>query len=244
LKTTTNKTTTAMTTTTSSTNITQQQAQTYSSPSSTTTFLQPRPLERFTEIFHEEQFIQHFGGLNAQNVLDYFGESPFYDKRCNNEIVRRQNIRDPIAFRDALKQMEGLEYQLIRCPEHEPRLFIIIRQRRSSESMVAKEAIYYVLDHVIFQAPNLEELISSRARKATEHLTTAFDLLRKDTAPFSFTEAKTFSSLQTSKATMDELNKEHKRVKMVEDAIACVKMIGAGNGSTEDEDKTDNGSIR
>jgi mediator of RNA polymerase II transcription subunit 6 len=186
--------------------------------------LQPRPsLERFTEIFHEEDLVQYFGGLNVHNVLDYFAESPFYDKRCNNEIVRRQNIRDPIAFRDALQQMEGLEYQLVPCSEEERRLFIIIRQRRSSESLVAKEAVYYVLDHVIFQAPNLEEMIASRARKATEYLIRAFDLLRNDSAPFSFTEAKTFSSLQLSKLTTDEMNKDNKRIKIVEDALENVK---------------------
>jgi len=75
-------------------------------------------------------------GLNADNALDYFARSDFYDKSCNNEHIRMQH-----QSREALKQMVGLEFELIRTT-HEPYLFVIVKQRRLSAYDVEKLAIY------------------------------------------------------------------------------------------------------
>ena len=32
------------------------------------------------------EWIQHFG-LHSSNVLDYFAESPFYDRTSNNQVL-------------------------------------------------------------------------------------------------------------------------------------------------------------
>jgi mediator of RNA polymerase II transcription subunit 6 len=34
-----------------------------------------------------QQWLQLFGPLTKENVLDYFAESPFYDRNCNNEGI-------------------------------------------------------------------------------------------------------------------------------------------------------------
>ncbi|KAI8595175.1 hypothetical protein EDD21DRAFT_420921, partial [Dissophora ornata] len=38
--------------------------------------------------FHE--WIMGVGGLNPDNVLDYFALSPFWDPECNNAVLRMQ----------------------------------------------------------------------------------------------------------------------------------------------------------
>ena len=91
--------------------------------------------ENFTYSFKDELFVQHFG-LNEQNVLDYFARSDFYDKSCNNEQLKMQN-----QSIDSLRSMVGLEYSTIRTG-HEPRLFVLVKQRRASPAAAEKLAIY------------------------------------------------------------------------------------------------------
>nr|XP_016853750.1 PREDICTED: mediator of RNA polymerase II transcription subunit 6 isoform X1 [Anolis carolinensis] len=65
--------------------------------------------------------------LNSGSVLDYFSErsNPFYDRTCNNEMVKMQRLT-----LDHLNQMVGVEYILLHAQE--PILFIIRKQQRQS----------------------------------------------------------------------------------------------------------------
>ncbi|XP_009981662.1 PREDICTED: uncharacterized protein LOC104376736, partial [Tauraco erythrolophus] len=65
--------------------------------------------------------------LNNGSVLDYFSErsNPFYDRTCNNEVVKMQRMT-----LDHLNQMVGVEYILLHAQE--PILFIIRKQQRQS----------------------------------------------------------------------------------------------------------------
>ncbi|XP_050809567.1 mediator of RNA polymerase II transcription subunit 6 isoform X3 [Gopherus flavomarginatus] len=65
--------------------------------------------------------------LNNGSVLDYFSErsNPFYDRTCNNEVVKMQRLT-----LDHLHQMIGVEYILLHAQE--PILFIIRKQQRQS----------------------------------------------------------------------------------------------------------------
>ncbi|XP_060030185.1 mediator of RNA polymerase II transcription subunit 6 [Erinaceus europaeus] len=65
--------------------------------------------------------------LNSGSVLDYFSErsNPFYDRTCNNEVVKMQRLT-----LEHLNQMIGVEYILLHAQE--PILFIIRKQQRQS----------------------------------------------------------------------------------------------------------------
>lgn len=59
--------------------------------------------------------------------------------------------------------MTGIEYALME--EERPGLFVVSKQRRESPEMVEKLAIYYILNNVVYQAPNLRALFESRMLK-------------------------------------------------------------------------------
>jgi hypothetical protein len=75
-------------------------------------------------------------GLSAHNALDYFAQSDFYDKSCNNEHIKMQH--QPL---EALLKMTGLEYALLKTG-HEPHLFVVVKQRRDSAALAARLGIY------------------------------------------------------------------------------------------------------
>ena len=73
-------------------------------------------------------WLQCNGGLSQNNVLAYFFLSPFYNKNCNNEIVRAQfGNNSSMMF-----QMIGNEYVLDQECMEEPHLFVIKCQSRIS----------------------------------------------------------------------------------------------------------------
>lgn len=125
--------------------------------------------ERLSEAcFLDDNWIRAFG-LSVHNVLDYFACSPFYDSSCNNEILRAQNLG-----LEMLADMPGVEYRLLHTG-HEPVLFVVVKQERASKTVVRRQALYYILDKVIYQAPTLQRLIASRLTKSTNHLQRAFE---------------------------------------------------------------------
>ncbi|XP_006884790.1 PREDICTED: mediator of RNA polymerase II transcription subunit 6 isoform X1 [Elephantulus edwardii] len=95
--------------------------------------------------------------LNSSSVLDYFSErsNPFYDRTCNNEVVKMQRLT-----LEHLNQMVGVEYILLHAQE--PILFIIRKQQRQSPTQVIPLADYYIIAGVIYQAPDLGSVINSR----------------------------------------------------------------------------------
>ncbi|KAG7229174.1 hypothetical protein INR49_013117 [Caranx melampygus] len=104
--------------------------------------------------------------LNPGNVLDYFSErsNPFYDRTCNNEVVKMQRLT-----LDHLNQMVGVEYILLHAQE--PILYIIRKQQRQSQTQVVPLADYYIIAGVVYQAPDLGTVISSRAfMESSQHL--------------------------------------------------------------------------
>eukprot|EP00959_Pyramimonas_sp_CCMP1952_P093522 1957232-Pyramimonas_sp.AAC.1 len=50
--------------------------------------------------FRSDDWLRAFcgGALIRETVLDYFSLSPFYDRNCNNELAKMQNI-DPSRVR-------------------------------------------------------------------------------------------------------------------------------------------------
>jgi mediator of RNA polymerase II transcription subunit 6 len=108
--------------------------------------------------------------LNAGNVLDYFSErsNQFYDRTCNNEIVKMQRLST-----DQLVNMTGLEYILLHVQE--PILYVVRKQHRHSSTQVTPIAEYYIIAGVVYQAPDLGSVVNSRLLNSVNHLQSAFD---------------------------------------------------------------------
>ncbi|CAL8283737.1 unnamed protein product [Lota lota] len=112
--------------------------------------------------------------LNPGNVLDYFSErsNPFYDRTCNNEVVKMQRLT-----LEHLNQMVGVEYILLHAQE--PILYIIRKQQRQAPTqggaVTVPLADYYIIAGVVYQAPDLGSVIGSRVLSAVHGIQSAFD---------------------------------------------------------------------
>ncbi|KAK4885175.1 hypothetical protein RN001_001446 [Aquatica leii] len=114
--------------------------------------------------------------LNTSNVMDYFSErsNPFFDRTCNNEIVKMQRLNP-----EQLQNMTGLEYVLLHVQE--PILYVIRKQHRHTPQQVTPLADYYIIAGVVYQAPDLASVLNSRLLSAVHHLQSSFE----ETASFS-----------------------------------------------------------
>ncbi|XP_014443808.1 mediator of RNA polymerase II transcription subunit 6-like [Tupaia chinensis] len=102
------------------------------------------------------------------SVLDYFSErsNPFYDRTCNNEVVKMQRL-----ILELLNQMVGVEYILLHVQE--PILFINRKQQRQSPAQVIPLADYSIAG-VIYPAPDLGPVMNSRVLTAVHGIKSAF----------------------------------------------------------------------
>ncbi|XP_034942604.1 mediator of RNA polymerase II transcription subunit 6 [Chelonus insularis] len=108
--------------------------------------------------------------LNPSNIMDYFSErsNPFYDRTCNNEIVKMQRLS-----LEQLQNMTGVEYILLHVQE--PILYVIRKQHRYSPTQVTPQADYYIIAGVVYQAPDLASVVNSRLLSTIHHLQSAFE---------------------------------------------------------------------
>jgi len=102
--------------------------------------------------------------LNRDTVLAYFSNSPFYEKTCNNEVLKMQKLNA-----DTIKDMRGIEYALVPAIG-EPNVFVIRKQLRESRQKVLPIATYYIIDGVVYQAPNIYNNLSSRMMKSIYYM--------------------------------------------------------------------------
>lgn len=135
--------------------------------------LEPNKLQtdnKLTISWVDSSWVPH---LNANNVMEYFSEqrNPFYDRTCNNEVLKMQR-----ASLDQLANMTGIEYCLLYVQE--PILYVIRKQQRHSPSHVMPIADYYIVAGTIYQAPDLGSVVNSRLLSAVSHLQGAFEEAR------------------------------------------------------------------
>ena len=100
--------------------------------------------------------------------------NPFYDRMCNNEIVKMQRLGIEHLRYGSLQyshfmynksilvfsNMTGIEYMLLHVQE--PILYVIRKQHRHSATAVTPLSDYYIIAGVVYQAPDIGSVINSR----------------------------------------------------------------------------------
>lgn len=125
--------------------------------------------------FRDVTWLQHYK-LDKDSVFTYLGLSQFYDRTCNNEVLRMQTrfTADATKFdlSEKLLGMVGTEYALISA--HAPEFFLIHKRHRSSPSSTSLLAVIYILNGTIYMAPSLFALLTFRIGSLTSHLDNAW----------------------------------------------------------------------
>lgn len=111
--------------------------------------------------------------LNHTTVLDYFCDprNPFYNSECNNQVLKMQGI-GPGQTAEKITTMIGFEYQLYSA---QPPLYVIRKVQRTSPKEVIPMTYYYILHGVVYQAPDLMTVISSRLQMSSYYLGEALE---------------------------------------------------------------------
>lgn len=125
----------------------------------------PDPLDEIQ--WKSPEWIQQFG-LHTGNVLDYFSESPFYDRTANNQVLRMQfqfqappaNVHPQNYIQDKLTEMTGTEFVIAYV--REPDFWVIRKQTRTGPESTITDQDYYIIGANVYQAPKIYDLLSSR----------------------------------------------------------------------------------
>ncbi|KAI4520498.1 MED6-domain-containing protein [Schizophyllum commune Loenen D] len=131
--------------------------------------------------FVDPMFLEAWGGLSEDNLFMYFEHSGFYDRGCNNEILRMQTFATGeqinLLRTDKLKSLKGVEYMLVRSEP--PSLFIIHKQERLFEEEVKPLQVYFIINGNVYQAPDVHTVLSNRLLTTLHSLQNTMDILRK-----------------------------------------------------------------
>lgn len=138
------------------------------------------------------EWIQQFG-LHTGNVLDYFAESPFYDRTSNNQVLRMQfqfqqippNIHPQRYLQSKLTEMVGIEFVVAYV--REPDFWIIRKQKRLDATSTLTEQDYYIIGANVYQTPKIYDILSARMLSVTLLMKKSIDLMN-DMSTFSISE--------------------------------------------------------
>lgn len=110
--------------------------------------------------FRDPAWLQ-YNPLTAQTVLSYFAFSQFYDRNCNNEVLKMQAAYSALASIDGLlKKMTGVQYAVHEAQE--PHLFVIKKCERHAPDRESVLEYYYVIHGTVYQAPTEKEVARTR----------------------------------------------------------------------------------
>ncbi|CDR45302.1 CYFA0S17e01134g1_1 [Cyberlindnera fabianii] len=146
------------------------------------------------------EWIQSFG-LNTGNVLEYFSESPFFDRRANNQTVKMQmqfqaGIQmDSTMIEKEMKKLTGLEYVI--HLRREPDFWVLRKQNRLSPDRVEPLADYFVIGANVYMAPTAKDIVSSRLLSSALSLKHAINNLQT-LAQFTPSDGHTYKNQSTT----------------------------------------------
>ncbi|KAK9451892.1 MED6 mediator subfamily complex component-domain-containing protein [Limtongia smithiae] len=128
-------------------------------------------------------------GLRSDTVLEYFAQSPFYDRSSNNQVLKMQYqfnapMMQPQDVSRALESMRGIEFVIV-TSNPAAALWVIRKQDRLSPTEVVPLATYFVINENIYMAPSVYAVISSRLLAGTRNLRDALVLAADKLPKFS-----------------------------------------------------------
>lgn len=124
------------------------------------------------------EWIQMYG-LRTDNVLEYFSQSPFYDRSSNNQVLKMQSqfnesLQGKQDLYGELKNMKGIEFVV--AVAKEPEMWVIRKQDRLSPQEARQLATYFVVGENIYMAPTIYDILSSRLLSTTHSLSQALSI--------------------------------------------------------------------
>ncbi|ODV82741.1 hypothetical protein CANARDRAFT_10269 [[Candida] arabinofermentans NRRL YB-2248] len=147
-------------------------------------------------------------GLRTDNVLEYFSQSPFFDRTSNNQVLKMQN-----QFTDAnyqfkpynlllqdLKKMKGIEFVVAMV--REPDFWIIRKQNRLSDSETITISDFYIIGSSVYMAPLIHSIMSSRFLSSVLNLRNSMSLLQ-ELPKFSPSNGHEYNFQQTSSSVIE-----------------------------------------
>ncbi|CCF58105.1 hypothetical protein KAFR_0D04570 [Kazachstania africana CBS 2517] len=169
------------------------------------------------------EWIQAFG-LRTDNVLDYFAESPFFDKTSNNQVIKMQRqfqqepsqeagsddfghldakrreilIKYPVyaMLERELMKLKGIEYVLVQV--REPDFWTIRKQNRHSINKTETLQDYYVIGANVYQSPTIFNIVMNRLMTTNYHFNETIKSL------YDLTEFKPSQGIQFKKFEADK----------------------------------------
>ncbi|WVN88397.1 uncharacterized protein L203_103606 [Cryptococcus depauperatus CBS 7841] len=118
-------------------------------------------------------------------AMDFFAQSPFWDSRSNNSVLRTQRSVDHPGYGHAQEKIElnafkaGFEYVI--AHSQSPRLFIIhLREVESTGKRDRVTGIWMILDNVIYQSPTLFDIMAARLKNATALISKSLSALSEN----------------------------------------------------------------
>jgi MED6 mediator sub complex component len=120
----------------------------------------------YSSSHYDAEWFARGNELSEATALQYFANSVFYDKTCINERAQQLGI----DVRVACESQVGFEYRPGRAAEPAPNLFVIEKWLWDGKARPELRATFYILDRVIYQAPDLGAVVAARMRRASYFL--------------------------------------------------------------------------
>ncbi|KAG5858878.1 RNA polymerase II transcriptional regulation mediator complex component [Encephalitozoon hellem] len=89
--------------------------------------------------------------LDDTNVLEYFSGSPFYDRSCNNEILKMQTQFRGLDQKSKLSSMVGIFYELE--GSNDEKTLFVIRKAYNHGDTTETLGMYYIIHGHVYAAP-------------------------------------------------------------------------------------------
>ncbi|KAK9467997.1 MED6 mediator subfamily complex component-domain-containing protein [Lipomyces arxii] len=173
------------------------------------------------------EWIQAFG-LRTDNVLEYFAQSPFYDRSSNNQVLKMQSqfnapMMQPQDVQLALTTMRGIEF-MIAMANAAGALWVIRKCERLSPTETVPLATYFVINENIHMAPAVYSVVSSRVLACVKNLREALVLAADKLPSFAPTLGYTYTP-PVAQQQDDDAAAQWAQQQMMMQALANVRQL-------------------